>query len=358
MDRLSALPDCLLVPILHRLGLKEAAKAALFSKQWRFLWTNLPLYFCERINGMEKIRRFVAHVDAVLAPLRDHPLGTLIFFFPYNKNLASDVDRWLDFAAKNKLKSFSLLLQHDFTVRPPQNHTLPQFIYTILSLTRLHLERCTIQLPPQTAVDWPCLKQLSLVLVKSSQQAFDKIATGCPLLESSHVGYCDGIERLEIGGRSFRRLTLTSYDSSDLKQISMPYMRDLSITVCFRGSRKKLQLENVQSLESATICLNRSKSVNGSKRVPVDKVRCYTMELFKDLHHVENLSVDSTDSKNSIDWKPYMGDDLTCDLLHLKTIMFEGFQSLDLRGEPISTLAQILFKEKSNFGENGDLQCE
>ncbi|KAL6538801.1 hypothetical protein OROMI_025127 [Orobanche minor] len=54
-------------------------------------------------------------------------------------------------------------------------------------------------------------------------------------------------------------------------------------------------------------------------------------ELFLSISHVpQEVEINRLES--------VYGDNLTCDLLHLKTIMFEGFHCSNLCGEPISTL--------------------
>ena len=55
LDRLSALPDCLLSLILSKLSIRDAIKCSVLSTRWRFLYTEmldliLSPYLCSRRN--------------------------------------------------------------------------------------------------------------------------------------------------------------------------------------------------------------------------------------------------------------------------------------------------------------------
>ncbi|CAH9140335.1 unnamed protein product [Cuscuta epithymum] len=106
IDRLSALPDCLVIHILSFLGLEKAAITSVLGKRWRYLWAELPnldFYFWGSSNdGTKKISDFVAWVHKTLATRNAKYLERLTVRFPYLECFSSDVDSWLEFASKNE----------------------------------------------------------------------------------------------------------------------------------------------------------------------------------------------------------------------------------------------------------------
>lgn len=144
IDRLSTLPEPLIVDILRRLSfnkeaatvldLKEAGKTAVLSKRWRFLWTELPFVFRNDSRNFYEVRSFVATVSAALAARREAPLRSLFVGFNFDKRFASDVDSWVGFAGERRAKSLSLSLERNHGL-----YVLPRIIYSLPSLSSLLL---------------------------------------------------------------------------------------------------------------------------------------------------------------------------------------------------------------------------
>lgn len=114
IDRLSVLPDTLLVRILSFLFMKEAGRTCVLSKRWKYLWVELPrLEFWESFeinHESEKTRNFVSLVNRALDIRKWNYLEELRFSFMYYKCFASDVDSWIEFSVKNEVKRFSLMI--------------------------------------------------------------------------------------------------------------------------------------------------------------------------------------------------------------------------------------------------------
>lgn len=87
VDRLSHLPDLLLIHILSFLGVKEAGITSVLSKRWKFLWAELPkLEFNDKLElirtELKKQQQldFVSWVNRTLAIRKEDYLEKFLVF--------------------------------------------------------------------------------------------------------------------------------------------------------------------------------------------------------------------------------------------------------------------------------------
>ncbi|KAK6131874.1 hypothetical protein DH2020_034382 [Rehmannia glutinosa] len=319
IDRLSALPDSLLIRILSNIRMQEAAMTCVLSKRWQFLWTDLPrLEFRESSHRTEKTREFVAWVHRTLVISSGNHLEKLEVNFMYNKSFVSDVNVWVEFALKNKVKDVFLRLINSLE----DLYMLPQMMYCNSSLTRLTLQGCIMA--PRTTIDWKSLTKLDLSCVELRQHVVENILSSCPVLISLSLMEFWGFNCLEVHSQSLGR---------------------------------KLQLTNISSLVDTYINFD---DFDGDASRPV-KMMSYMKELLENLQHVKKLelglgsvgifpNLEELVIEGVID-DSYEGyptcspkDDLNCDLLHLKTVDIRCFADDRLYGEPMLTLVQLLLK--------------
>ncbi|KAL3653045.1 hypothetical protein CASFOL_002731 [Castilleja foliolosa] len=138
IDRLSALPDDILIHILSFLGMKKSVVTSVLSKRWEFIWTELPeLRLNEVSQDIEKIHEFVAMVNkALLNRSRIHLRRFDVCFRYYGGSFASDVDYWLDFVIRNKVEEVCLYL-NSIPEDDLELYGLPEAMYSNSSLTWL-----------------------------------------------------------------------------------------------------------------------------------------------------------------------------------------------------------------------------
>ncbi|KAL8489612.1 hypothetical protein ACS0TY_025504 [Phlomoides rotata] len=178
INRLSVLPDSLLVRILSFLYMKEAARTSVLSKRWKFLWAELPrLEFWENWNS-EKKHDFVYWVNRTLDIRKGDYLEEFRVRFMYDECFASDVDAWIEFSVKNEVKKLSLIMVPYSSW--DDYYTPPQMLYSCSSLTTLHLNRCFMI--SERKIEWQSLTKLSLEDVELDQSLIDEILSSCPVL--------------------------------------------------------------------------------------------------------------------------------------------------------------------------------
>ncbi|KAL3620480.1 hypothetical protein CASFOL_035392 [Castilleja foliolosa] len=399
IDRLSALPDALLVHILSFLrSVEEAAVTSVLSKRWQFLWTEFPtLCFRGRSDDVEDTRKLVNRIHRTLVLRSVNYLDELVIQLTYDQCFASDVDTWVEFALRNKVKKFHLGLR----VCDDPLYTIPEVMYSCQSFTRLCLQECIFA--PIKAIDWKSLTELFIEDVELQDHVIQMILSGCPVLRSLHLTDCWGYKYLNIDSQSLQELKLQESEvnyTGTLLEISAPYLHSLCI-LFFPIDIKTVQLKNIRSLVRAYIHLDQCHIT--------EKVMNDTMRLFERIHHVkelvigcfcvkvlssmvsvglklpqsrrESLTINTTrrdsncisgilglletspyletlvvQSPDSIkeprrDFRPVAKDDLSCDLSHLKTVTIKNYADPYFDGEPMLTLARILLKRATALEE-------
>ncbi|CAH9140407.1 unnamed protein product [Cuscuta epithymum] len=402
IDRISALPDCLLVHIISLLGVKKAAATSILAKRWQFLWAELrslefEFYHWGKLKETKNTTDFVAWVNSIIATRRGNCLEKLKVAFEYENCFAPDVDNWLEFAIKNKVKHVTLNARFS-----KHYYTLGEIMYYNSSLTSLSLEGCI--LVPERTIKWSSLTKLQISNVDLPQCVVEKILSGCPVLNSLDLSHCWGFTCLEINSKNLCKLCVWESEegSEPFLQISAPYIKDLNLRLS--SIQRQLKLKNLSSLVSYSFNHSdlfghlTSEDVGNMKEVfekvhhvkelnlgpgpikalavlvlngwqlPKYKLRCLKIELvcealetipgilglLESSPDIETLVIDSDDPYGlDHDWAPPAKDNLVCDLLHLKTIKMFSLADPELDGEPMLTLARILLKRTPVLEEMG-----
>ncbi|KAL3620486.1 hypothetical protein CASFOL_035398 [Castilleja foliolosa] len=253
IDRLSALPDCLIIHILSLLEVKQSAITALLSKRWQFLWTQSPrLVFRASETWMQppEVQDFVSRVNKTLFICGQNDLDTFEVEFPYSESYSPDVDVWVGFAVKNKAKQVSLLLYGNLD----DYHRLPRTMFQSAYLKRLTLRGCAVF--TWGTIEWPSLTELSIEKSSLQQHMMEKMLSGCPVLHFLDLKDCWGYNRLEVSSKSLYELWVSDSEEDEgafepFLQISAPYLHTLSVALYPVG--RKFCLENTTSLVRATI---------------------------------------------------------------------------------------------------------
>ncbi|KAL8489623.1 hypothetical protein ACS0TY_025509 [Phlomoides rotata] len=386
IDRISVLPDSLLVHILSFLGVKKAARTSVLSKRWKFLWAEIPkLEFWDSSKEAEKTLDFVSWVNRTVDIREGNYLEKFLVQFKYKKCFSSDVDAWVEFSVKNEVKVLSLMLYTSLV----NYYTLPPMLYSCSSLTALHLQECIMAY--EGTIGWKSLTDLTLSEVEVNQHLLDEILSSCPVLKRLEIEDCWGFNRLEVNSRSLNILTIEEPEREPFLEIIAPYVPSLDITVFPQG--RKWQLRNISSV--VTACINFFEIDFGCTEEVMSNVMEF-LEKFKQVKEIyvarqcfevlsimavngwqfpkfrlQNLTlVSSSEYEHSISGIIGMlksspnvetlllegyntegiilnldsagNDDLDGDLLHLKKIRVNNFA--DPNGEPLLTLARILLR--------------
>ncbi|KAL7137286.1 hypothetical protein ABFS83_10G081900 [Erythranthe nasuta] len=247
-DRISKLPDDILVDVISRLSLKEAGRTSVLSPRWKNVWKHTPFLNFDADDVLQKIMEHHSskdlikieapkYVEWVNSVIRSHKSPTLKEFkirFHLDNKYESSITQWLEFAFSKQVER--LELNHENFVNPNEYYCLPDF---------------------RSLASCKSLKALSLVSVHVTDGAVEFFLRNCPLLEELVVCCSHKFLDLEVCGPSLvlKHLDLQhTYDFRTLK-ICAPFLTSLKVQIT-----KGLLIENVPMLVDLSLT---SYSVKG-----------------------------------------------------------------------------------------------
>ncbi|KAK1384293.1 hypothetical protein POM88_022028 [Heracleum sosnowskyi] len=205
VDRISDLPDSLLLHILSFLPVKSAALTSSLSKRWLHLFMSLPILDFDDDDFSQKPTTFTKFVDYMLMTRTDN---VILERFSLNCGAhvdADHVDSWL----WRPVKYYSvqvIKLYLAFT----EPYKLPTEVYTCTTLQVLSLS-WNILIDVPEILSLPRLSILELCEVTlSSSHSFEKLLLNCPVLEQLLIQdcACRAGNRVNIFGNALKTLRL------------------------------------------------------------------------------------------------------------------------------------------------------
>lgn len=268
-DRLSSLPDSILLHILSFLPMKDAVKTVLL-RRFGNLWTSLQtLNFDGRsyLNFPKSFRNkwFTVFVPRALR-LHDCPaifkfslkFGSYLYFSPsgfkppkekkaLKPKLASTIDSWIYFALRKNVKIFYLGILAHGSSSTRFDYDLPDAVFTSDSIIEMNLVNISLRQPEQ--VHLKSLKSLSFTTIMLDDKMMEKILSGCPSLESLSLIQCCGLHKLNCTSARLTKLIIVLGNDFARVEISGPNLMSLSIS----GLHGLVDLRNVSSVVEATL---------------------------------------------------------------------------------------------------------
>ncbi|KAL3634841.1 hypothetical protein CASFOL_021895 [Castilleja foliolosa] len=197
IDRLSQLPQPILHSILSLLPQKDAVRTSVLSKSWRYLWHGrLNVEF--RYNWFARKNVFFSFLDTTLQRYLDQNLSLqkfLVDIYHYEVDLVL-LQKWIPVLIMNMgVKSLNL----SFSWTTKASYPLPLVVFQSESLVELHLTRCDLSILKSTHnVMLNNLQTLRLHEVEITDEIFEKILLGCPLIETLNLSKCTGLKSIKL----------------------------------------------------------------------------------------------------------------------------------------------------------------
>ncbi|VYS48598.1 unnamed protein product [Arabidopsis thaliana] len=152
VDSISSLPDVILQENLSLIPTKFAIRTSVLSKRWRHVWSETPSLDFDDCYKLD-----VDFIDKTLALYRARKIMTFDLWISNGINLPY-IDGWIKFAMSRNVEN--LFLSFDFRL-----YDVPDYLYINSSV-----------------------KQLSIA----------KILSGCPIIESLTLHFCDQLRVLDL----------------------------------------------------------------------------------------------------------------------------------------------------------------
>ncbi|GLT80113.1 hypothetical protein SLA2020_515680 [Shorea laevis] len=143
VDRISELPECIILQIMSRLSAKEVVRTSVLSKTWYGFKASYPpvLNFKQDRYREEPVSKFTQLVYNSLHHIGLNKLGLRAFIVAlFNTTLPSDLDCWISLALENGVEELDIF-------PPTIRYTLPQPVFFSKTLTILNLEFCILDQP-------------------------------------------------------------------------------------------------------------------------------------------------------------------------------------------------------------------
>ncbi|CAH2052896.1 unnamed protein product [Thlaspi arvense] len=270
---ISFLPDEILQHILCFLPTKFAIRTSLLPKRWKGLWCDTPCISFASCTLMAASRNRTQECytaqKMMSLQLRTGQIRSV-----------NHINVWIELAMNRRVESLSLEL--DF--KSDYNYTFPDSFFNQSSLKELSLEsRFKTMIVPKVSVSWTSLKKLSLRRCKLSDESLATILSGCPVLESLTLWFCDDPTVVDLSDSpSLRTLEVQrDFDVLTPMKILAPHIR------CLRLDSTNLlpTLFDVSSLAEAKLSLwCRPLATDG------EFLKVAVLMMLESLQNVEKLS--------------------------------------------------------------------
>ncbi|KAM3012150.1 hypothetical protein FF2_030770 [Malus domestica] len=183
-DRISELPDALLLHILSFLETKCCVNTGVLSRRWRNVWASIPnIDICrghfsrsgDLFNFVERVLSF--HDASDIQKFRLHCLCDDVIRF-------SHIDRWVRNVVRHNVVELDLSIELSVLADSYQGQTfeLPESVFTCKTLRVLELGSNFITNVPASGC-LPNLKFLRVVLEEPTNDSICKLFSSCPVLE-------------------------------------------------------------------------------------------------------------------------------------------------------------------------------
>ncbi|CAI9292825.1 unnamed protein product [Lactuca saligna] len=288
-DRISGLPDCLLLEILSLLpSTKDAIITGTLSTRWKHLWTSVStLIFHYYDEEKHQWCDFVSLVDKTLTQCRQLKLKKFEMIIDYYAQFEPHISNWIHYAVRRNVAELNLYIC---------NITIGCKFFNSSSFTDPTLRDCILN--PTEAISWKMIRSVNISKGKLDEDLIENILSGSPLLETLVLENCYGYRRLDITSKSVKNFVLSgkmhakdkyAKDIDDVIEINAPHI--LSLTI--KGRLWKLLLVNVASVVEASLCYT-----NFGRWIPPKEIEEERLKgLILNLRHVKELKIEGFCSK-------------------------------------------------------------
>ncbi|XP_071924443.1 F-box/LRR-repeat protein At2g42730-like [Coffea arabica] len=232
-DRISQLPDEILVFILSLLTLKEAAQTSVLSSRWINLWKYTPRLDFDASASLDRIERnpkkllgresgrYVNWVNRVMQLHQGLTLDEFRLCFDLGISSQSEIDKWLEYAFRRTVKRLEVGLSRsrNHFRHPSQCYNFPDRLLNIDNgLSKL--------------IEFGSLRALCLKYVNVTGEAIENFLHNCRFLERLVVVGSGKLVNLLVSGSSLVLKHLDINSCHNVKSIKICDCNLVSLGIC------------------------------------------------------------------------------------------------------------------------------
>ncbi|CAN0907926.1 40S ribosomal protein S6 [Linum grandiflorum] len=271
-DRISLLPDDILLQILRSLAIKEAVATSVLSRRWRYLWPSISrLEFDHSIihNSFNKRERhkemseFSKRVKKVFQYYKGDTIEEFKLRFTLSKDNTYFVNRCVKFALSNKVQKLELDFSHQYGI---PNWKKKKYAFEVDALHQATPQSCR----GPSSLYWSLggfksIQSLCFKSVAMSGDVFGGLLLNCPVLETitlDSVGNlscikvvgpslrlkhleiigCPGLNEIEIYDASIVSMKLFHHENVAIRMNKVPFLIELSMSTRFNEAVEEIPL--------------------------------------------------------------------------------------------------------------------
>ncbi|KAH0695269.1 hypothetical protein KY285_022366 [Solanum tuberosum] len=265
-DRISQLPDEVLVHILSFLTVEEAANTSVLSRRWLSLWRYIDRLDFDATKPLDKValqpklqkrqmKKYLRWVSCTLQMCKGQRLDQFRVCFDLNKSARHEIDKWIEFAFSRNVQRLELdLLKGGDYIRTFENcYTFPAWLLGLSDSA--DFSSCIphsndLQILSLVKQNFKSLKVLLFKSVNVTGKVLEFFLHNCPFLETMVVHRSGTLVNLEVVGPSLKLRHLDiqyCYDVESLK------ICDTNLVTLRTSAGAKLLLKNVPMLVEVEI---------------------------------------------------------------------------------------------------------
>lgn len=265
-DRISQLPDEILVNILSRLAVKEAADTSVLSRRWRSLWTWIDRLDFDATKPLDEValkthlrkrhmKKYMRWVSSTLEMCKGQRLEQFRICFHLNECAQDEIDKWLEFAFSREVQRLEVDLY-----KGGEGSSMFEYRYAfparLLGLgDSAHSPSCiphsnNLQILPLVKQNFKSLKVLLLKFVDVTGQVLEFFLHSCPLIETMVVHGSGTLINLETVGPSLKLKHLEIWYCCHVESLKIC---DTNLITLRTSSGRELMLKNVPMLVNVDI---------------------------------------------------------------------------------------------------------
>ncbi|CAN6586494.1 unnamed protein product [Malus baccata var. baccata] len=240
LDRISTLPNEVLVSILSLLPLKEAQATSVLSRRWQHVWRHVlasttTLDFdaektlCSLADLREgarelEIRKYVDWVNSVMEQHQGPTVEQFRVCFDLDPRFSSSIDKWIQFAMKKGVQMLELDLL-SYGVFPRKFFPCYTFPHELLGIQKdSTVKHLCSDIPSPNPCACIGLKSLTVLNFKSVDvdgDVLEYFLSNCPVLERLLVDDSPNLRNLSVVGPSISLKYLVIQQCSSFKSIEI-----------------------------------------------------------------------------------------------------------------------------------------
>ncbi|GJN32646.1 hypothetical protein PR202_gb21164 [Eleusine coracana subsp. coracana] len=255
-DRISELPDDLLVQILVLLPIVEAVRTCVLSHRWRHVWTRLPRLDFDDDEDAPDVLSFPELIAAAIVNYAADvhlPDVSVSLSYRYEFSEAVSIAASAFLAADRVLSTFDLFLFHDEEDELAVLQAPPLYMPCFPLVKELSFTFSGVNLWMPYIGTFYHLTKMYIFGVRFTEEGYglhDAVSWRCPCLQNLELHMIKGLEKVFLISQSLTSLRLSSLVDLERLLVVGANLRDMQVTRSFvHASEPTFMLLDVPKLE-------------------------------------------------------------------------------------------------------------